>query len=362
MKKQHFLIIVFIYIIAVFYLASTTPISPHEAKMLYSSKEVSAVLMRWSIEAVDGFLGLRLFPIFFGVLSIGLFYRVSRLYLDKKEDVYLATLIFMSLPGIFTAMILANEAIVVLPIVLLFVLWYEKGYFKALIPLMIGLFFVHQASVIFFAALFIYALMHKDKKLAIVSASFLTAFLFLAKGIAIEGKPSGHFMEIFGLYAAVFSPLLFLYFFYVMYRILLRERKTLLWYISFTALAFSLLLSIRQRVSITDFAPYVMSAVVLMLHVYNNSVRVRLFQFQKYYRFGFYAVMILLIVNVLLIVFHRALFYVMDDPAKHFAYRIYKPYLLAQELKRQKVNCYDSKSQSESYQLKYYGISSCSKN
>lgn len=361
MKQQHFWAAFFIYIIAVFYLASTTPISPHEAKILYGSQEISATLMQWGKETVDGFLGLRLFSIFFGMLSVGLFYQVSRNYLNEKEDAYLATFIFIWLPGILTAMSLANSAIIVLPIVLLFVLWYEKGYFIALIPLMLGLFFIHQASIIFFAALFLYALMNKDKRLAVLSASFLVAFLYLAKGIAIGGRPSGHFIEIFGLYATIFSPLLFLYFFYVMYRILLRERKTLLWYISFTALAFSLLLSIRQRISIADFAPYVMIAVVVMLHAYNNSIRVRLPQFQKYYRRGFYAVMALLIVNTLLIVFHKALFYSMDDPSKHFAYRIYKPYLLAQALKKQKLNCYDSQQQRESYQLRYYGISSCSK-
>ncbi|MDQ1325696.1 MAG: hypothetical protein QG564_820 [Campylobacterota bacterium] len=361
MKQQHFWSILFIYIVAIFYLASTTPISPHEAKILYGPQEISTTLMQWGEKAVDGFLGLRLFSIFFGMLSLGLFYQISQRYLNKKEDAYLATFIFMCLPGILTATSLANSAIIVLPIVLLFVLWHEKGYFVALIPLMLGLFFIHQASIIFFVALFLYALMNKDKRLAVLSASFLVAFLYLAKGIAIGGRPSGHFMEIFGLYAAVFSPLLFLYFFYVMYRILLREKKTLLWYVSFTALAFSLLLSLRQRVSITDFAPYVMIAVVLMLHVYNNSIRVRLPRFQKHYRRGFYAVMAMLIVNVLLIIFHKPLFYMMDDPSKHFAYRIYKPYWLAQTLKKQKLDCYDSKQQREGYQLRYYGISSCGK-
>src|SRR5665811_2213125 len=109
----------------------------------------------------------------------------------------------------------------------------DRGYVIILPFIMLALFFVHEASIIFFVAVFLYAVMHKEKMLAIFSSAFIVAFIYLAKGIEIGGRPSGHFVEIFGLYATVFSPLLFLYFFYAMYRILLREKKTLLWYISF---------------------------------------------------------------------------------------------------------------------------------
>jgi hypothetical protein len=224
---------------------------------------------------------------------------------------------------------------------------------------MLILFFIHEASIIFFVALLLYAIVNKDKKLAIGSSAFLLAFIYLAKGIEIGGRPSGHFIEIFGLYATVFSPLLFLYFFYAMYRILLREKKTLLWYISFTALVFSLLLSLRQRVSITDFAPYVMISVVLMLNTLNNSVRVRLPEFQKRYKQGFYIVMISLGLSVSLIIFHKALFYLFVDPSQHFANRIYKPYNLARELKSEGIECYDGAHGRERFQLRYYNILPC---
>ncbi len=153
----------------------------------------------------------------------------------------------MFLPGTLTATVLANVAIIVLPLVLLFVILYEKGHFFVLPFIMLALFFIHEASIIFFIAVLLYALMHKDKILFIFSLAFLVAFIYFSKGIEIGGRPAGHFAEIFGLYATIFSPLLFLYFVYAMYRILLRGKKTLLWYISFTALAFSFLLSIRQR-------------------------------------------------------------------------------------------------------------------
>ena len=162
---------------------------------------------------------------------------------------------------------------------------------------MLLLFFIHEASVIFFVALFLYAIRVKDKRLGIAAMAFLLAFIYLAKGIVIGGRPSGHFIDIFGLYATVFSPFVFLYFFYAMYRVLLQEKKTLLWYIAFTALAFSLLLSIRQKIHITDFAPYVMIAVLLMLQAYFHSLRVRLPMFQKVYKNAFRFVIATLLLN-----------------------------------------------------------------
>ena len=359
MKKQHFLLALFFYTIAVFYLAVTTPISPHEAKILYTSQDVVGTLMRWGENLVPGFIGLRVFYLFFGFLTVGLFYELSRRYFPKCEDAYLSTFIFMFLPGILTATTLVNVAIIVLPLVLLFVLLYEKGYFIVLTFIMLALFFIHEASIIFFVAVLIYAVVHKDKKFIILSSAFLLAFIYLAKGIEIGGRPSGHFAEIFGLYATVFSPLIFLYFFYAMYRILLREKKTLLWYISFTAFAFSLLLSIRQRVYITDFAPYVMIAVVLMLDIFNHSVRVRLPEFQKHYKRGFYTVMVFLALSAFVIIFHKTLFYVTADPSKHFAKRIYQPYLLSQQLREEGIVCNETIKGRESYQLRYYGIPPC---
>lgn len=359
MKKQHFILALFFYAVAVFYLAYTTPISPHEAKIFYTSQDVVGTLMRWGSEIASGFFGLRLFYLLSGFFTIGLFYLLSRRHFTTSEDAYLATFIFMFLPGILTATVLVNVAIIVLPLVLLFVILYDKGHFFLLPFIMLVLFFIHETSIIFFVALLLYGVIYKDNKLSIFSLAFLLAFLYFSKGIEIGGRPAGHFAEIVGLYATIFSPLLFLYFVYAMYRILLREEKTLLWYISFTALAFSLLLSLRQRVHITDFAPYVMIAIVLMLEVFNHSVRVRLPKFQKRYNIAFYLVIMFLSLTVSVIVFHKMLYYVTPDPSKHFADRIYAPYLLAKKLKAEGKNCSEDAHGRYRYQLKYYGILPC---
>ena len=361
MTQKYFRFALFLYIIAALYLATTTPISPHEANIFYNQSNSVSTLMHLGDRYIGGFLGLRIFFICFGVLAIMLFYRLNLTYFNRREDAYLSTTIFMFLPGILTATILANVSIMVLVLVLLFVILYEKNIRLPLPFLMLSLFFIHEASIIFFVALALYGVIHKDKKLAIGAFAFLLAFVFFAKGIDIGGRPSGHFLEIFGLYATVFSPLLFLYFFYTIYRILLREEKHLLWYISFTALAFSLILSLRQRVYITDFAPYVMISIVVMLDILNHSIRVRLPQFQKYYKQGFMIVMVVLLLNTALIVFHKVFFYLISDNNKHFASRIYEPYNLAKSLHAKGIRCYDGIEGREAYQLQYYHIVPCYK-
>lgn len=360
MKKHAFFVIVLLYIIVVFYLASTTPISPHEAQMFFESDTVVTHLMRWGQGFSDTFFGLRIFFVLLGLCSIALFYLVSKYYLPKPEDVYLSSVVFMLLPGMLAGMTLANIAIVVLPIVLLFILFYEKGYFTLPVFLMTALFFLHDVSIVFFIAIWFYAIVRKDTKMVIVASAFLLAFIILSKGIEIGGHPIGHFAEIFGLYAAIFSPFLFLYFVYTMYRILLRNRKNILWYISFTALAFSLLLSVRQRIPLTDFAPYVMIAVPLMVQIYYQSVRVRLPQFQRIYIVAFYVVFTMLIFNTSVIASHRLTYYMSHENPKHFAARLYKPYEIARKLKAEGKICYEGDVKGkERYVYRYYKLPIC---
>jgi hypothetical protein len=358
MKKQYFQLTLFSYIAALLYLAITTPIAPHEAKLLYEAEGIASYLMRLGENLPIGFLGIRLFSLMFGVFSIILFYQLSVIYLNKKDEVYFATLIFILLPAIVTATILANVAVLALFCVLLFVLLYEKGYTHFLPLVMLALFFVHDASVVFYVAVLLYAIAYRESRLAFWASGFVLASIYFSKGIEIGGGPVGHFAEAFGLYATIFSPLLFLYFFYTMYRILLKEEKSLIWYISFIAFAFSLLLSIRQRVYITDFAPYVMIAVIPMVDFFNRTIGVRLPEHRKWYRYGLRVVLSFLMLSFFLILSHKALFLFWENPKKHFAYRIYQPYFLAKELKENGIECYDGVEQ---YQLRYYGLTPCAK-
>ena len=366
MTRKYFSLLLFAYTVAVVYLASTTPISPHEAKLFFTDSGIVAVLMHAGNDLLDQalfgpFLGIRVYFLLIGFASIFLYYRVTWIYLEREDDRHLATVIYMLLPGIITALVLANISILVIPLVLLFLISYERRWLWAQALLMFLIFLVHSASVIFFVSIFIYALVRKEMWLMLLSSFFMMLSFVTTRGVDISGKPSGHFLDLFALYAALFSPLLFIYFFYTMYRILLREDKNILWYISFIALLASLILSIRQRIILTDFAPYVVISIVLMLDTFNKSLRIRLPEYRRWYRVGYVSLMLVLVISSLTIIFHKMLFSVMQDPKKHFASKLYEPYWLAEKLKKEQINCYDIYDSRVAIQLRFYGIEACSK-
>jgi len=359
MSKKSFTIFIILYIITVTYLAYSTPISPHEARIFYSENSIVNLLMHYGYDIFGGFIGLRIFFLFIGFISIYLYYEVSKIYLNKEFDNYLATIIYILLPGMITALVLANISILVIPLVLIFLLLHNKGFIWLQLIVMAILFIVHNASIIFFISIFIYAIIYKERVLSIFSAIFLLLSIITLRGVEIGGRPSGHFVDIFGLYTALFSPLIFIYFFYTLYRILLREEKNILWYISFGALLASLILSIRQRIAITDFAPYVIISIVLMLDSFNKTVRVRLPIYQKQYKIGFNIIILTLIATSMAIVFHQSIFYLLNNSKWQFASKLYEPYRLSKTLKSKNIKCFNSKKRDIRYQLQFYGIDSC---
>jgi len=154
----------------------------------------------------------------------------------------------------------------------------------------------------------------------------------------------------------VFSPLLFLYFVYAMYRILIKEEKNLLWYISFFSLVVSLLLSLRQRLLLEDFAPFVVLSVPLMVKVFFNSYRVRLPAFRKLHTFFFGLVLVTLFINTLFTFFNKPLYAVMNEPSKHFAINYNIARELADELKARGIHQVMIKDDKMALRLKFYNI------
>jgi len=345
--------------VALVYLAITLPIGPNEAKLYYVDEKVLYALTHFAKGWFGNGLDFRLPFLFFGLVNMALFFIMSKNYFQNLKESYLATTIFALLPGIITSSVLVNIAVVVVTLVLLFLIFYEhkRVYLEALT--MILLLLIHNASIIFFISIAIFSAFKRDRLLFAFAISLAGISLLFPNTLEVSGRPSGEFMELFGLYMALFSPFVFIYFFYALYRIWLRERKDILWYISFTAFTLSVLLSLRQQVIMTDFAPYVIVSVVLMILIYHRTVKVRLPQFQQAYKIGFNFVIGSLILSTLMIVFHQSLFLLMDDKSKNFTYPFYKAYWQVQELKEIGQNCYTAGNPKVQYQLKYYGIEEC---
>jgi len=359
MSRLYFYIFIPLYLIALSYLVITLPIGSHEARIYYEHNNLLYELTHLCDGCFSNNLDFRFPFLALGFLNILLFSKMSRQYFENINDSYLATTIFALLPGIITSTILVNIAVVVITLVLFFLIFYEKKHIVGQALSMLGLLVIHNASIIFFIALAIFSISRKNKKIFIISVIFSIISLLYFNKLEVGGKPTGEFLELFGLYIALFSPLVFFYFFYALYRIWLREEKDILWYISFTAFVLSILLSLRQQVHMTDFAPYVIVSVVLMLLTYYKTLYVRLPQFQTYYRMGFMILFSSLLLSSSIIIFHQTFFYILDDKSKHFAYKFYEPYWQFLELKEIGQNCYTVKNQKVQYQLKYYGIEKC---
>jgi hypothetical protein len=175
-------------------------------------------------------------------------------------------------------------------------------------------------------------------------------------GFDTGGKPRGFLVDTFAIYASIFSPLLFIYFFYTIYREGVKGNRHIVWYISATSLAFSLLFSFRQRIYIEDYAPFVVIFLPYMVKNFLQSYRVRLPQFRRKHRYVASITLFILLLNATLTIFNKPLYLFLENPKKHFAYNYNIAKELAAKLKKNNINEIESDQQELLLRLKFYGI------
>lgn len=298
---------------------------------------------------------LKLPFIVFYLLSSILIYLLTKDYFRYQKDRVMAAGIFMILPGVNSAALLINESIIVIFCTLLYLYIYKTrgthNYFLLFVFL-----FIDNSFAIFYLALFFYSLKTKDNVLLFVSLLFFAISMSLY-GFDIGGRPRGYFADTIGIYASIFSPLLFLYFFYAIYRFGIKYERDIFWYLAITALLFSLIVSLRQKVYIEDFAPFVVVAIPVMLKLFLHSVRVRLSEHKGNYLLLGYLIAFVLILNFIVFVFNKSLYLVMENPKKHFAYDYYVAKELADKLKELNIVSLETTNSELQTRLQFYGIS-----
>jgi hypothetical protein len=346
------------YAIVICYFAFFIPITPNEAFEFYKSNSLVSKMMHFGYAFFDNTFGLRLLFVINAVISLFLFYIFSKDILKNEKDVLQASAIFSLLPAMIFGGAIANIALIVFNLVLLYLIFYYRKWHIGEAVALSLLFLIHNASIFFFLSILIYGVFKKEKRTAIFGAIALFGFWYFHRGIEIGGHPWGHFVETFSIYAAIFSPFIFLYFLYVIYRIWIKEEKDIVWSISSFAIFVSILLSIRQKILITDFTPYVLVGFVLMFRVYFKSLRVRLPKFQKIYKNGFNISVSVLIVALIFVFLQPIIF---NFNGQYLFTKIYEPLKIQQNLKSKNIHCYNSKNSKEELQLRFYGISSCEK-
>lgn len=360
LQKQYsylFYFLLSLLVAILFFVVDTLSISYKEALNVFVNQSVLTYITNSSIFIFgQNDFALRFPFIAFYILTVLLMFQLTQDYFKYEKDRLVNIIIFMLLPGVLSASILVNSAIIVTFFTLLYVYLYEKRK-EHNFPLLVLYLFIDNSFAILFLAIFFFSLKGKDKKLLTITALLFIVSMFIY-GFDTNGKPKGYFLDTFAIYASIFSPLLFIYFFYTIYRAGIKNDRSLIWYISATALFISFLLSFRQRIYIEDFAPFVVISLPLMLKYFFHSYRIRLPIFRKKHNIAIVFVLLMLFINVFFTFINKPLYILMENPKKHFVYKYHFVKELAYKLKKNNIDYISSDNKELLLRLKYYDIKS----
>lgn len=354
-KYYFYLSLLFLTFILLFKATLSLSISYKEALNVFVNNSILTLITNSSIYVLgQNDIALRLPFILFYIFSVILMYKITENYFRYEKDRYISIIIFMMLPGVLSAALLVNSAIVVTFFTLVYLYYYEKykqhSYFLLLLFL-----FIDNSFAILYLAIFFYSIKNQDKKFIYFSLFMFCVSMYIY-GFSTNGKPKGFLVDTFGIYATVFSPFLFLYFIYTIYRAGIKNNRTLIWYISTTALILSLIFSFRQRIYIEDFAPYVVISLPLMLKNFFHAYRVRLREFRKPYNVLVFLVVSMLVINVILTFVNKPLYLILPNQTKHFVYEYHFIKELSEELTKRGVKNIRTDSEELALRLRFYNI------
>ena len=338
------------------YAANSLSISYNEAEIFFQKHSLLSYILKLSAHFFgQNDLAVRGVMIFFHITSVVLMYKVSKFYIKLEFDRIVAVLLFVLLPGTLASALIINNAGICITLALLCIyLFHIKK--KILFSLFFCLaFFIDGDFLIFYAGFFIFTLYKRKSPLAWLSAILflLTLYFF---GFETNGRPSGHFIDTFGIFAAVFSPFVFIFFVYTIYRIWVKEKKDLLWFIAICSFCFCMIVSVRQRLELEQFLPFCVIATPLMVRVFFNSYRVRLPKFRKGHKICTGLVMLFLVFNWSAIIFNQIFYLFLNDPTKHLTYKFDVAKELADKLKEAGVQDIATEDTRLALRLKFYGI------
>ncbi|NPA12076.1 MAG: glycosyltransferase family 39 protein [Epsilonproteobacteria bacterium] len=256
-------------------------------------------------------LALRMPSIFFSALSLIIFYSIAR---ERFKKPLLVAVLFSLIPGFIISSLIINKSVYLIFLTLLFIYTYIK-YPKISYILLIAYVFVDYSFIALYFSLIFYAIYKKDGKM-LIFVLLLLAVNANYFDYVIKGKPKGYFLDVLGTYILIFSPLVFVYFVYALYKGVF-YKKDIVFFISFFTFFLSVILSFRQRIKIDDYAPFVLPYVLNMVQIFYNSYKVRLPVFRKGYKILAAALMFSLVL------FDGALFFNKYTPAKNLSGSFY---------------------------------------
>ena len=348
-------ILITIHALILLFFTSHLSISYYEADIYFNKNNLLHYIVNLStVIFVQNDFFLRLPMIVMHSIGAFLYYDVSKSLFKKPSDQIWNLLIYLLLPGINSAAIMVDGAGLVLFLLLVFLFLYKhnRSFSYVLLPIYV---FVDASFAFLYLALTFYA-MEKRQTTLLFSSIMLFGVSMYMFGIEIGGHPNNYFLNTLGLYAAIFSPIVFIYLMYALYRTFVKEEHGLLWYLGTTAFMFSLLLSFRQQMKLEELAPYILVTTPIMVKTFISSYRVRLREFRKKYRLLLMIGMSFLVFSTVTIYMNKFLYLVISKPTKHFVYNNHVAKELSEQLKEMQIEGVSTQDTRLQLRLKFYGI------
>ena len=333
-------------------------VNANEARVFFYDDSFIAHCMRISTELFgQNNIAVRIPFIAMHTINSVLLFAVSRDHL-KLSDAFWATGLFLLLPGVNSVALLVNNAWFAIFITLSFLLLYNRNKYIAY-SLLCAAVLSDNIFIVLAFTLILYEIVQKRYKICILLAVFIAVSLYFY-GYDLGSRPRGYFLDIFGLYGAIFSPFILLYFIYTIYWYPFKSniKLPLLWYVCTVPFCLSILLSLRQNLPIEDYAPYTVIAAPMMIKAFMNSYRIRLREFRSTQRTIGIVLIATLAVMTLLTFFHKPFYAILSDSDRHFAQQHHFVGELAARLKELGISEVNSSSNSLAVRLKFYGIES----
>ncbi len=300
---------------------------------------------------------LRCPMLLFHLFSTLLLFIISKSYLKHITDSLWLVFIFIMIPAVASSAILVDPAGMVIFLLLLYVYVYQKFKYVHYMFLLLYVWIDISFSLLYLG-LFFYSIYNKERIQLVVSMLLFALSMFMFS-FDTTGTPTGHFLDIFGIYLFIFSPVIFLYIFYVLYHRLIIKELDLLWFLSASALSLSLLLSFRQNIPLEIFAPYLVLAFPLTAQTFFTTYRIRLRRFRRRYRFLFTLSLSLLIFNFIIVFFNQYLYLVLDNPRNNFAYKSHLAKELSYTLLSKNIQCVNLNDSGLQKRVEFYGVTKC---
>lgn len=330
----------------------------HEAEILYGERSFLQLLISSSIHFFgQNDYALRMPMIGLHLVSLLLLYGISKHFVSRESERLWIVFVYVLLPGVTSAALVVDSAGLIIALLFLFAYIY-LNYGRYALALGSILILVDSSFAYLFFALILYGINRRDHIYTLFGIIALILSLSIY-GIHVGGTPESRFLDALGVYTAIFSPIVFIYLFYVLYRRMIAKEWDLIWMIAMSAFMISLLLSFRQKVEIQIFAPFLLLALPLAAQTFLHTYRIRLREFRGRYRILFYTAFILLIANALAVFFNHYFYRFLSDPTRHFSYPMHVVKELSSVLHHNDIRCINAGNEKLQLRLRFYGITQC---